>query len=48
VVAAVSATAAGLTALWWYRNTLKKLRLAEENAKNPQFGIPEDHPAGPA
>jgi hypothetical protein len=40
--ATISAFAAGLAAAWWYRSTLKKLRLAEEIAKNPQFGIPED------
>jgi hypothetical protein len=45
-VAATSAVAAGLAAVLWHRKTLKKLRLAEENAQNPQFGIPEDHPAG--
>jgi hypothetical protein len=45
VVAATTAFAGGLLAVWWYRQTIAKLREAEENANNPQFGIPEDHPS---
>jgi hypothetical protein len=44
-VAAMSAVAGGLLAAWWYRQTLNKLRQAEEDAKNPHFGIPPDDPA---
>jgi hypothetical protein len=43
-VAAGSALAGGLLAAWWYRKTLSKLRQAEEDAKNPHFGIPADDP----
>jgi hypothetical protein len=42
VVAAGSALAGGLLAAWWYRRTLNKLRLAEENPQNPEFGIPPE------
>ena len=45
VVAAASALAGGLAAAWWYRKTLKKLRQAEEDGRNPHFGIPGDDPA---
>jgi hypothetical protein len=41
-VAAGSALAGALLAAWWYRQTLKKLREAEESGQNPHFGIPED------
>jgi hypothetical protein len=41
-VAAASALAGGLVAAWWYRKTLKKLQMAEEDAQNPHFGIPEE------
>jgi hypothetical protein len=47
-VAAGSLLAGGLLAAWWYRNTLKKLREAEENGQNPHFGIPGDEPADEA
>jgi hypothetical protein len=43
VVAAGSALAGGLLAAWWYRRTLNKLRLAEENPQNPDFGIPTEN-----
>jgi hypothetical protein len=47
-VAAASALAGGLLAAWWYRNTLKKLQQAEEDAQNPHFGILEDDRADEA
>jgi len=47
-VAAGSALVGGLLAAWWYRKTLSKLRQAEEDAKNPHFGIPVDDPADEA
>jgi hypothetical protein len=46
-VAAASALAGGLLAALWYRKTITRLRLAEEEAQNPHFGIPgDDHPDG--
>jgi hypothetical protein len=45
VIAAASALAGGLAAAWWYRKTLTRLREAEENGTNPQYGIPGDDPA---
>jgi len=45
VIAAASALAGGVAAAWWYRNTLKKLRQAEERPANPQYGISGDDPA---
>jgi hypothetical protein len=47
-LAAGSLLAGGLLAAWWYRNTLRKLREAEENGQNPHFGIPEDDSADEA
>jgi len=47
-VAAASAFAGGLLAAYWYRKTLTKLREAEEDAHNPQFGISGDDPADEA
>jgi hypothetical protein len=44
-VAAASALAGGLAAAWWYRNTLKKLRQADESAPSPHYGISGDDPA---
>jgi hypothetical protein len=44
IVAAASVLAGGLAATWWYRNTLTKLRQAEEKPVNPHFGISEDDP----
>jgi hypothetical protein len=41
-VAAASALAGGLVAAWWYRNTLHKLRQAEESDQNPHFGIVDE------
>jgi hypothetical protein len=43
-LAAASVFAGGLAAAWWYRNTLKKLRQAEEIPSNPHFGIPGADP----
>jgi hypothetical protein len=43
-IAAASALAGGVAAAWWYRNTLKKLRQAEENPVHPQYGILEGDP----
>jgi len=47
-VAAVSALAGGLLAAWWYRATLKKLRQADLEGENPQFGISDIDPADEA
>jgi hypothetical protein len=47
-VAAGSALAGGLLAAWWYRKTLHQLRQAEEDPKNPHFGIQEDESADEA
>ena len=44
-VAAASALVGGLAAAWWYRNTLKKLRQADESAPTPHYGISGDDPA---
>jgi len=43
-VAAASALAGGLLAAWWYRKTIVRLRLAEEETQNPHFGISDDIP----
>jgi hypothetical protein len=45
VIAAASALAGGVAAAWWYRNTLKKLRQADERLANPEYGISGDDPA---
>ena len=42
LIAATSAVAGGVAAAWWYRNTLKKLRQADEKPNHPQDGIPSD------
>jgi len=42
LVAAATAFAGGILAVWWYRQTIIKLRQAEEYGQNPQFGIPEE------
>jgi len=39
VIAAASLLVGGLAAAWWYRKTLKTLRLTAENGQNPHFGI---------
>jgi membrane associated rhomboid family serine protease len=41
-IAAASALAGGLAAAWFYRNTLNKLRQAESNPDNSDFGIPKE------
>ena len=41
-VAAVSVLAGGMAAAWWYRNTLKKLRQAEEAVPDSHSEISED------
>jgi hypothetical protein len=41
-VAAVSVLAGGVAAAWWYRNTLKKLRQAEEAAPDSHSEISGD------
>jgi hypothetical protein len=41
-VAAVSVLAGGVAAAWWYRNTLKKLRQAEEATPDSQSEISGD------
>ena len=43
-VAAASVFAGGLIAVWWHRNTVKKLRLAAETDENPHFGISDADP----
>lgn len=42
LIAMASAVLGGMATAWWYRNTLIRLRQAEETAPNPQFGISED------
>ncbi|MGD0522749.1 MAG: hypothetical protein ABSA48_15945 [Terracidiphilus sp.] len=44
VIAAASALAGGLAAAWWYRNTVKRLRQADEIPSHLHFGIHEDDP----
>jgi hypothetical protein len=39
ILAAVSVVAGGLAAALWYKNAVKSLHRAEEEAKNPDFGI---------
>jgi hypothetical protein len=46
--ATVSLMAAGMSAAWWYRKTLTKLRQAEGIGPHPQIGIPEEDPGGEA
>jgi hypothetical protein len=41
-VAAASVLAGGLAAAWFYRNTLNKLRQAESNPENSDFGIQKE------
>ena len=41
-IAAASALVGGLAAAWWYRNTLTKLRQAEENSQNLDSGSSGD------
>ena len=41
-IAAASALAGGLAAAWFYRNTLNKLRQAESNPENSDFGIQKE------
>ena len=41
-IAAVSALAGGLAAAWFYRNTLNKLRQAELEPENSDFGIQKE------
>jgi hypothetical protein len=38
-IAAASALAGGLAAVWWYRKTVTKLSQADQTALNPDFGI---------
>jgi hypothetical protein len=44
VVAAATVLAGSLAAAWWYRNTVKRLRQADENPSHSHFGIHEDDP----
>ena len=44
-LAAASALVGGLAAAWWYKNTLSKLRQAEEYEGNPHFGTERDDSA---
>jgi hypothetical protein len=48
IVAAASVLAGGLAAALWYRNTVKRLRQAEEISPNPHFGNPGDEPTDEA
>jgi hypothetical protein len=41
-IAAASALAGGLAAAWFYRNTLNKLRQAESEPENSDFGIQKE------
>jgi hypothetical protein len=41
-IAAASALAGGLAAAWFYRNTLNKLRQAESNTENSDFGMQKE------
>jgi hypothetical protein len=41
-IAAASALAGGLAAAWFYRNTLNKLRQAESDPENSDFGIQKE------
>ena len=41
-IAAASALAGGLAAAWFYRNTLNKLRQAESEPNNSDFGIQKE------
>jgi hypothetical protein len=43
ILAAVSVVAGGLAAALWYKSAVKRLHLAEESEKNPDFRI---HDAG--
>jgi hypothetical protein len=42
VIAAASALAGGLAAAWFYRNILNKLRQAEPDPENSDFGIQKE------
>jgi hypothetical protein len=42
VFAAASALAGGMAAAWFYRKTLTRLRQAENEAPDWEFGIPDD------
>jgi hypothetical protein len=41
-IAAASALVGGLAAAWFYRNTLNKLRQAESEPENSDFGIQQE------
>jgi hypothetical protein len=41
-IAAAAALAGGLAAAWFYRNTLNKLRQAESDPENSDFGIQKE------
>jgi hypothetical protein len=45
LVAAATAFAGGLVAAWWYRQTITKLRQAENDGQSPHFGIPDEDAA---
>jgi hypothetical protein len=45
-IAAASAVAGGLAAAWFYRRTLSRLRQAEQNPSDSNFGIAEERTQG--
>jgi hypothetical protein len=44
LIAMASVVLGGMATAWWYRKTLIRLRQAEENSSNPQFGMTRDDP----
>lgn len=44
IFAAASALAGGMAVAWYYRKTLTRLRQAEGEMLNPEFGMAEDDP----
>jgi hypothetical protein len=45
-IAAASAVAGGLAAAWFYRHTLSRLRQADQNPSDSNFGIAEERTQG--
>lgn len=45
-IAAASAVVGGLAAAWYYRRTLSRLRQADQNPYDPNFGISEERTHG--
>lgn len=44
LIAMASAVLGGMATAWWYKNTLIRLRQADEMPVNPHFGISGDDP----